>query len=124
MQLDWETLREELDRSHLDVDVSPTSISGHPAVIVLAPVAPMKSCDSLRALLLAKDLDLGSIVTANDQLALRHVILASSCTLDSVVEAATLLVQNAALLRPAILSRPPRALKATNVFASTMLSTD
>lgn len=123
MKLEWEALREELDRSNLDVDVSPASLSGHPAIIIIAPIAPMKLCDSLRALLLAKDLDLGSIVVTNDQIALRHVILTSGCTNESVIEAATLLVQNATMLAPAILSRPQRPLKASNMFATTMLAT-
>jgi hypothetical protein len=123
MKLDWEALQGELDRSRLNVEVSPTSIAGHAAVIVIAPVAPMKLCDSLRALLLAKDLELGSVVVANDYLSLRHVILATGCTIETVLEAASLLLQNAALLGPAIIARPQRPLKATNVFASTQLAT-
>jgi len=123
MKLDWDAIREELDRSNLNVDASPASIAGHPAVVVIAPVAPMKVCDSLRALLLAKDLELGSVVVVNDHLSLRHVILVSGCTNASVIEAAELLVRNAAMLGPAIMSRPPRALRATNVLATTMLAT-
>lgn len=123
MKLDWEALHEELDRSKLNVEVSPIAIAGHPAVLVIAPVAPMKICDSLRALLLAKDLELGSVVVSNDYLSLRHVILASGCTTTTIMEVAKLLVQNAALLGPAIIARPQRPLKATNVFASTLLAT-
>jgi hypothetical protein len=123
MKLDWEVLHEELDRSKLNVEVSPIAIAGRPAVVVIAPVAPMKICDSLRALLLAKDLELGSVVVSNDYLSLRHVILASGCSTATVMEVATLLVQNAALLGPAIIARPQRPLKATNVFASTLLAT-
>lgn len=51
------------------------------------------------------------------------MILTSGCTHESVIEAATLLVQNARMLAPAILSRPQRPLKASNVFATTMLAT-
>lgn len=122
MKLDWEALQEDLERSKLNVEVSPIAVGGHPAVAVVAPIAPMKTCDSLRALLLAKDLELGSVVVANDYLSLRHVILASGCTITTVLEVAMLLVQNAAMLAPAILARPQRPLKASNV--SKMFATD
>lgn len=123
MKLDWEALQDDLERAKLAVEVSPIAIAGHPAVLVLAPVAPMKMADSLRALLLAKDLELGSVVISNDYLCLRHVILASGCTPTTVMEVAMLLVQNAALLAPAIMARPQRPLKATNMFATTLLAT-
>ncbi|MFN0245466.1 MAG: hypothetical protein ACKV2T_01075 [Kofleriaceae bacterium] len=112
MKLDWDDLRDELDRSDLDVDISPISVAGHPAVVVVAPIAPMKMADSLRALLLAKDLDLGSITVTDDHIALRHVLLTCGCTKELVLETAKVLVHNANLLAPAILSRPSRPLVA------------
>lgn len=115
MKLDWEELRDELDRSNLEVDISPTSVSGHPAVVVIAPIAPVKVSDSLRALLLAKDLELGSITVTDDQIALRHVLLTCGCTQALVIETAKVLVENAKKLAPAILARPSRPLRATSV---------
>ena len=124
MKLDWDDLRDELEQLTLNVEVTPTSIKGHPAIVVLAPVAPLKMCDSLRALLLAKDLEIGSVAITQDQIALRHVILACGCSKTLVIETAKMLVDNAKLLASAVLARPSRMLRTSNVHAVRMLATD
>jgi hypothetical protein len=120
MKLDWDDLRDELDRSDLDVDISPFSVGGLPAISVVAPIASVKIVDSLRALFLAKDLDLGAITVADDQIALRHVLLTCGCSKELVLATARVLVQNAKMLAPAILARPSRPLMATGSRTATV----
>ena len=115
MKLDWDDLRDELDRSNLDVDISPFSVAGRPAICVVAPIASVRVVDSLRALLLAKDLDLGAITVHDDQIALRHVLLTCGCSKEHVLATAEVLVKNAKMLAPAILLRPSRPLMAMGV---------
>lgn len=127
----WTALRDELvaagaladgtnvllRRANRAVVIASTTIAGRPTILVLAPIARAADCDADRALVLAKDLELGAIIVVGGMVALRHV-MASTTTSTAILDVATHLAHSAALLAPALIDRTrTRSTEVTTAFA-------
>lgn len=105
-------------RANRAVVIAPATIANRPTILVLAPIARAVDCDSDRALVLAKDLELGAMIVVKQMLVLRHVVPANDATPALIIEVATKLAHDASLLAPALIDRTrTRSAEASTAFA-------
>jgi hypothetical protein len=107
-----------LPRANRAVAITTCAIAGATCVILIAPIGRAHECDSARALLLANELEVGSMIVVKQMLALRHAVPLADASLDGVMQIATVLARTAAGLAPA-LTEPSRtrSIGATSAFA-------
>jgi hypothetical protein len=96
----------------------PATIASYSCVIVIAPIGRAHECDAARALLLANELEVGSMIVVKQMLALRHAVPMVDATIDGIIRVATALAETAARLTPALTERSrTRSAGASSAFA-------
>jgi hypothetical protein len=89
------------------VAITPGTIAGYSCVIVIASIGRAVDCDMERALLLANELEVGSMIVASHMLALRHAVPVADASLAGIFNVANVLADLAQRVSPVLLRRSP-----------------